>query len=216
MIAQEVIGVASAEDQYHEKIVNTPTSDLYPKTNAYDGSDNWTKYHHELNVAQGQAWCGFFLYWCFRQLFNTDAECTQFLHNIVYYGGGVDQWYIAFNSAGKWHAQNSGYTPKPGDCVIFSDTGYVYSHVELITGVPNWPYSIEDIGGNTRNPLDPGSQSEGMYVAARTRNAQTTSGFHVLGYCEVDYDGTPSPGYFDDITMLSAWLNKKKRRLTWY
>ena len=212
IIPNDVIAIASAEVGYHEKVFGTPTADLYPKRNAYDGTANWTKYHHELNVSQGQAWCGFFLYWCFLQVLGTVSATNNFLHGITYYGGGVDQWYYAFNNAGKWHYKNSGYTPKVGDAVIFSDDIYTYSHVELIVDISGYSSYITDIGGNTRDPDQQGSQSEGMFVARRNRSVTASSGFHILGYCEIDYDGTPI-GPLPD--YMYGWILKKKKRNRW-
>ena len=215
MTAQDVMDIAAGEVGYHEKVSGTPTAQLFPKRNQYDGTANWTKYHYQIGVSQGQAWCGFFLFWCFRQLFSSNAETTAFLHNIVYYGGGVDSWYNAFNNVGKWHYKNSGYTPKPGDAVIFSDdsAGYTYSHVELIIDVSSYPSYITDIGGNTREtPGGSGTESDSAWVAQRIRSVTASSGFHILGYCEIDYDGTPVDALPD---YMYYWILMKKKKDKW-
>ena len=124
---------------------------------------------------------------------NRNKSATDtFLHGISYYGGAVSSWRLAFTNVGQYH-EGDGYIPKPGDVVVFSDTGYPDSHVEIITDVSGWPNTIGTIGGNTRNPADPGSQAEGMWVARRSRSASATTGFHVRGYCEVVYEDTPFP-----------------------
>ena len=214
MFTDDLINKAGSQVGYHEKETNTPTAALYPFSNAYDGNDNWTKYHNDLSVTQGQAWCGFFCYWCFYQLLGQDVAATDaFLHGISYYGGAVSSWANAFGSVGLYH-EGDGYIPKPGDVVIFSDTGYPWSHCEFVTGVSGWPSTIKTVGGNTRNPDDPGSQSEGMWVAARTRNAATTTGFHVRGYCEVDVTPGSSEippwmmGY-----MLNNIMDRRRRKV---
>ena len=222
MIAQEVIDMAQAQVNYHEKVTGTPVPDLYVKQNAYDGYNNWTMFHNDLhqinaNVTQGSPWCGYFTYWVFYQLLGSYAATEDFLYHISNYGacgGAVSEWATVFGNEGLWHT--SGYTPKPGDLVIFEDTGIPWSHIEIVVGIGSWPTYINTIGGNTKQAWESGSESESQWVAARTRYAPYTSGWHVKGYCEVLYDGTPSPGFFDDITLFSAWLNKKKRRLTWY
>ena len=217
MIAQEILDIASAEVHYHEKRSGTPVADLIPKTNAYDGSDNWTKYHYQLGITQGLDWCGFFLYWCFSRLFNSYAETNTFLYNIINMGGGVDDWFDAFDNAGEFYYRGSAYTPKAGDVVLFSNNIYTYSHAEVVFDPANFGNgTIVTIGGNTTDPFDPGDQSRGMYVAQRVRDCAVGTGFRVLGYCNVPYDGTPSPGYLDDITLFSLWFAKKKRRKTWY
>lgn len=193
MNSAQPINSAASQVGYHEKEANTPTAALYIFQNAYDGNDNWTKYHADLAVTQGQSWCGFFLYWCFWNVLNRNKSATDtFLHGISYYGGAVSSWANAFSTVGQYH-EGDGYTPKLGDIVVFSDTGIPWSHVEIITDVSGWPNTIGTIGGNTRNPQDSGSQAEGMWVARRSRSASATSGFHVRGYCEVVYDDTPFP-----------------------
>ena len=196
MTAQQVISVAASQVGYHEKVANTPSADLYPFRNSYDGSGNWTKYHNDIHqvdssIMQGAAWCGYFLYWCFLQILQTKAATDSFLHGISGCGGAVSSWANAFTPYGQYH-EGDGYVPSVGDVVVFSDTDYPWSHVEIITDVSEWPNYIGTVGGNTRNPDDPGSQSEGMWVARRRRYAQGSSGFHVRGYCEILYDGGPS------------------------
>ena len=195
MTSQEIINTAASQVGYHEKVANTPTADLYPFRNNYDGSGNWTKYHNDLTVAQGQAWCGFFCYWCFYQILGTKANTDNFLHGISYYGGAVSSWAAAFTTTGDYY-ENGTYMPQPGDLVIFSDTDVPWSHVEFVVDNSEWPNYIGTIGGNTRNPDDPGSQAEGMWVARRRRSATATTGFHVRGYCSVQYSDAPSTGIF--------------------
>ena len=76
--------------------------------------------------------------------------------------------------------------------------------MEIITDVSDWPTYIETVGGNTRNPDEGGDQSQGMWVARRRRYAQGTTGFHVRGYCEVVYDGSP---------IISGFFIKHRRRI---
>lgn len=208
MTAQNIISMASSQVGYHEKVTNTPSPDLYPFRNSYDGFDNWTKYHHDIHqvdasIMQGAAWCGYFLYWCYLQLLQTKAATDAFLKGISGCGGAVSSWANAFTPYGQYH-EGDAYTPSPGDIVIFSDTGYPWSHVEIIVDVSDWPTYIETIGGNTRNPDEGGDQSQGMWVARRRRYAQGTTGFHVRGYCEVIYDDSP---------ILAGIFIKRRRRI---
>ena len=198
MTAQELINLAASQVGYHEKITNTPSPDLYPFRNNYDGSDNWTKYHHDIHqvdnsIYQGSAWCGYFLYWLYLQFLQTKSATDNFLHGISGCGGAVSSWANAFSVTGDYH-EGDAYTPTPGDIVIFSDTGYPWSHVEVIVDTTDWPTYITTIGGNTRNPDEGGDQSQGMWVARRRRYAQGTVGFHVRGYCSVIYSNVPSTG----------------------
>lgn len=191
MTTGEIVSRASSQVGYHEKVSGTPTDALYPFRNSYDGADNWTKFHNDLQIAQGSAWCGFFCYWCFYRILGTIARTDAFLHGISGYGGAVSSWAAAFTTVGEYY-ENGTYMPKPGDLVIFSDTGYPWSHVEFVVDNSGWPNTIETIGGNTRNPGEGGDQSQGMWVARRSRSATATTGFHVRGYCHPDYSDTPS------------------------
>ena len=191
----DIVNQASNEVGYHEKVTNTPIPALYYKQNSYDGSDNWTKYHNDIGAPQGADWCGYFCYWNFYQQCNQDhAQTRTFLHNIQNLGGAVSDWYNAFNSAGKFHVRGS-YDPKIGDVVLFSDPNHPWSHCEIVTGLASAPTYINTVGGNTR--LTSGSgEATGMWVASRIRHALANANFWVYGYCEVDYDGSSSPGEF--------------------
>ena len=211
MFTDDLVNMALSQVGYHEKEYGTPTAALYPFQNAYDGNDNWTKYLNDLGDVQGQPWCGFFCYWCFWQLLNQDfTDTDNFLHGISSHGAAVSSWANAFTSVGLYH-EGDGYIPKPGDVVIFADDGIPWSHCEIVRSLPSWPTYINTVGGNTRDPNDPGDQSEGMWVAARTRYAPYTSGFHVKGYCEVDV--TPG-GTLPEWMMESLYYNimDRKRR----
>lgn len=206
MNSSQVLNVLQTQVGYHEKVANTPTSALYVFRNNYDGAGNWTKYHADLGVSQGDPWCGYFAYWVFWNILNRSKSATDtFLHGISYYGAAVSSWRLAFTNFGMYH-EGDGYIPKPGDAVIFSDTGYPDSHVEIITDVSDWPNYINTIGGNTTNPGEGGDQSQGMWVASRRRYAQGTTGFHVRGYCEMTYEDTP--------VVVGSLLLKKKRLFT--
>lgn len=195
---------ASSQVGYHEKMVNTPDAALYPFQNNYDGSDNWTKYHHDIGIAQGSDWCGFFCYWIFRNVLGTNAATDAFLYGISGHGGAVSSWAAAFTNVGQYH-EGDAYTPRIGDLVIFRDDDHPWSHVEMVVDVSGWPSTIGTVGGNTRNPNEGGDQSTGMWVARRVRDAATQVGWRVRGYCEVVYDNYPTG---------SSGLIVRKRRYT--
>lgn len=209
MDVQDLLDMADSQVGYHEKEYGTPVPALYPFQNSYDGQDNWTKYVQDLGQAQGQAWCGFFAYWCFYQVLgNSIPDTEDFLHNISNYsacGGAVSSWANAFNDVNRWH-ENDGYEPKPGDLVVYSDTGVPWSHVEIVYDASGWPSTIQCVGGNTKQPWESGSESESQWCAKRIRSATATTGFHVRGYCEVDYDGISGlPIYL----IAQAYFRKK-------
>ena len=180
---------------YHEKVTNTPTAQLYPFRNSYDGTGNWTKFHNDLSVGQGVAWCGYFAYWVFYQLLGQSFSNTNnFLHGIAGKGGGVDSWETAFASAGYYFPKGS-YVPVPGDVVIFSSTDYTWSHCEIVVDISEWPNYITTIGGNTTNPNEGGDQSQGQWVARRRRSVTASSVFWIRGFCSIDaQSGTTGSG----------------------
>ena len=192
MTRQEIVSMAATQVGYHEKVSGTPTEQLYPFRNSYDGADNWTKFHNDISVGQGASWCGYFCYWVFYQLLgNSFTNTNAFLHGIAGKGGGVDSWESAFANAGYYFPKGS-YVPQPGDAVIFSSTDYTWSHVELVVDVSEWPNYINTIGGNTTNPNEGGDQSQGMWVARRRRSVTATSGFWIRGFCAIDASNVPS------------------------
>ena len=187
MTRDQIVQMAASQVGYHEKETGTPTEQLYPFQNAYDGTDNWTKFHHELSVGQGVPWCGYFAYWVFWNLLGKSKTNTDnFLHGIDSYGAYVSAWENAFSAAGYYFPAGT-YQPKPGDVVVFSDTGIPYSHVEIVVDVSGWPSTINTIGGNTKQTSGgSGTEAESAWVARRSRSATATTGFHIRGYCAID------------------------------
>lgn len=203
MTQSDIVNKASSQVGYHEKEANTPVNYLYQFQNSYDGSDNWTKYHYDLSVGQGVAWCGYFCYWVFYQLLDMSFLNTDnFLHGISGRGGGVNAWESAFSSAGYYFPKGT-YVPSPGDVVIFSSTDYTWSHCEIVADVTEWPNYIMTVGGNTTNPNEGGDQSQGLWVASRRRSVTASSGFWIRGFCAIDSQVGPSTG----------WLIVKRRRI---
>lgn len=186
MTREQIVNMAQTQVGYHEKRTGTPVEQLYPFQNSYDGSDNWTKFHNDINVGQGVAWCGYFCYWVFYQILGQSfLKTDNFLHGISGKGGGVNSWENAFASAGAYFSKGS-YNPKPGDVVIFSSNDYVWSHCEIVADLSDYPNYITTIGGNTTNPNEGGDQSQGLWVARRSRSMLTSSGFWIRGFCAVD------------------------------
>ena len=195
MTQDDIVQKAASQVGYHEKETNTPVADLYPFQNSYDGTDNWTKFHDELGIAQGSPWCGFFCYWVFWSLLSKSKTKTDaFLHGIDSWGGYVSAWKNAFSSAGYYFEAGT-YKPNVGDVVLFAEPGIPYSHAELVVDVSGWPNTIGTIGGNTKQTSGgSGTEAESAWVARRSRSATATTRFHVIGYCAVDAQSGTSSG----------------------
>lgn len=186
MTRDQITQMAASQVGYHEKVSGTPTEQLYPFRNSYDGAQNWTKYHNDISVGQGASWCGYFCYWVFFQLLGSSFSNTDtFLHGIAGRGGGVDSWESAFSQVGAYFSRDN-YTPRPGDVVIFSSSDYVWTHCEIVVDAGEWPSYVTTIGGNTTNPEEGGDQSQGMWVARRRRSGTVNSGFWIRGFCAID------------------------------
>ncbi|MCR5624633.1 MAG: cellulase family glycosylhydrolase [Lachnospiraceae bacterium] len=155
----DIISVATAELGYKEKASN---SQLDSKE-ANAGSANYTKYERDLGVPNGQAWCAFFLWWCYQEAgVPTDAYPKS---GAVY---TCAQWHM---SNGTWHYRNSGYVPKAGDSIVL---GSLTTHIGMVEYVDSVNKKVCTIEGN----------SSGMV----TRRSYDLSSTHVVGYCTIDLE----------------------------
>ena len=110
--AQNLVGVAGREVGYHEKASN---SNLDDKT-ANSGSGINTKYARDLGVANGYAWCAYFVWWCMQT-----AGVPADRYPQTGWVPSITSWYSA---RGQYRARGT-YIPKPGDVIIFGDSCHV-------------------------------------------------------------------------------------------
>lgn len=169
--------IATAENElgYHEKATN---SQLDSKT-ANAGANNFTKYGawYDGGSLQGQPWCAIFISWCANQA-GIPADIF-YPHSYCPYGV---TWY---KDKGLWHPR-SGYVPKRGDIIYFSNNGSLASHVGLVYAADNTRvYTIE---GNTND----GSALVPNGVCVAKKN-------YSLGYSGIL--GYASPNYKEDDNM---------------
>ena len=152
----ELIAVAEAELGYKEKKTN---SNLDNKT-ANAGSENWTKYARDLNLAgyyngnkNSYAWCDMFVDWCFLKLVKDKTgkdwkECRKTAEELICQentqcGAGC-VYSLQYYKSHKRH----GTTPVKGAQIFFIDDGIV-SHTGIVVNYDaNKVYTIE---GNTSN-----------------------------------------------------------------
>ncbi len=172
---RDVVSVAYSQLGYHEG--DTP-AELHGRN--ISGDRNFVEYNRisgvldngEGNgVSPGYAWCASFLSWCLRQ-----ARVPQ---ELAPDGINSQRMLDDYRAAGRYHARASGYTPIPGDIVMFRYGGSRANHVGLVVGVEDGRvYTIE---GNT----------SGM-VGLRTYRADNAA---ILGYCVPDYEVEPGGVY---------------------
>ena len=124
-LRQAIINVARGELGYHET------------------GDNITKYGAWYGL-QGQPWCAMFVSWCANQAgVSTSAICK--------YAGCTTgrNW---FKNKGVYKKRSSGYTPRKGDLIFFTDdSGSSCCHSGIVTSVSGG--KVNTIEGNTSDQV---------------------------------------------------------------
>lgn len=175
-LADKLVEVAMGEVGYLEKKTNSQLND---KT-ANAGNNNYTKYGawYEGGWANGQAWCDIFVCWCANQvgilnsLIPRAASC-----------GVTKRWY---EQKGLWKKRTSGYTPKPGDLIIFStsDNGSQTAHIGIVRKADSSRvYTVE---GNTGGGSTVIANGGGVAAKSYGRNYA-----RIMGYCSVQFPEDP-------------------------
>ncbi|MEU3648415.1 FG-GAP-like repeat-containing protein [Lentzea sp. NPDC034063] len=98
------------------------------------------------NNSCGMAWCAEFARWVWKKGGVTDLK-------------GLDGWAQSFKSYGQdngtYHSRSSGYTPQPGDAIVFdwdhsSGDDHPIDHVAIVTSASS--SRVNTIGGNQGSP----------------------------------------------------------------
>ena len=128
---------------------------------------NRTKYWTDLNINQGQPWCGGFVTWC---LWKSGYSLSKIKSMM-----GPNPYHVRTIEAYAKKKKRWTQTPKPGYLAIFT-----YSHVEIVEKVIS-SKSVITIGGNTSSGTR-GSQNNGGGVYRKPRSSS------IKGYVRIDYD----------------------------
>lgn len=110
-------------------------------------------------------WCAYFMSWVFKQ---AGYPVTQSGNQMEPAAFGFEHL-----STFDWHPSGSGYTPQPGDVVVYS-----YSHVNMVVSVNGSKHSMTVIGGNQSGNV-PGTGTDSK-VSSYTINS--FSGNSIAGY----------------------------------
>ncbi len=154
----KVVEIARTQIGYHEKASNASLDDF----TANSGSRNYTKYHRDLGVTNGLAWCGFFCWWVLKQ---AGVQAGTYPAS-----GSTNYMTSYFKNKGTFMSPKT-YTPKPGDIIFFdSDWDGICNHVGIVESVVNG--SVTTIEGNHSDKV------------ARRYNAQNAK---VMGYGSIPY-----------------------------
>ena len=164
--AAKVLQIAEAEVGYQEKASNSNLDD--PTANA--GYNNYTKYGawYGLN-GPGAPWCAMFVSWCC----NKAGVSTD----IVPKTASVADFTSFAKNHNQFHAK-SGYTPQPGDIIIYGSAGN--EHTGLVYGTDG--DNVITIEGNTSS----GNNADGGSCKKKT---VSMSNSWIYGYFTPAYDG---------------------------
>lgn len=166
MSAEKMVQVALNEVGYLEKRSN---SRLDSKT-ANAGSNNYTKYGAWINC-NAQPWCNSFVAWCAYQAGESSA-----VGKYTY----VPYQKQFFQKQGRYHYK-SGYTPVPGDIIIFRNESHV-GIVEYVSG--GYVHTIE---GNTSGGSTLVANGGGVF-----QKCYSLSSSYIEGYGHPAYSGSSS------------------------
>lgn len=201
--AAKLIAIAEAEVGYLEKASN---SQLDSKT-ANAGSKNYTKYGawYAGGILQAQAWCAMFVSWCANQaeiatsIIPLHASCTV----------GIN-W---FKNNGAWKAR-SGYTPKVGDIIYFSNSSGSPAHVGIVYKVDGSKvYTIEgNTSGGSTVIANGGGVCKKSYALSYSRilgyGVPTYSGAATISATAATASAVATLSQTDGIKEFQTWLNK--------
>ena len=172
----DVLSVALSQLGYHE----ADGEDGFGGDHV-DGSRNFAEYNRMYGkldngegngLSYGYSWCAAFVSWCLRQsgvdteVAVTSVSCRR-----------MTDWY---REQDAFYGARSGYTPQPGDIIMFHEGDGVPSHVGFVLGVAHRRVYVID--GNGRE------NSVAIHVYNRNSKA-------IYGYCVPEYTVHPDTVY---------------------
>ena len=175
---EDVIAVARAELDYHEKATNSNLDDKY----ANAGSGNFTKYARDFDEKyprwyngrkQGFAYCDIFLDWTFLTAFGYEKALELLCQPEESCGAGCVYSLRYYKAKGQLYLRD----PKPGDQIFFGESLDIVHHTGLVEDVDGtYVYTIE---GNTSD------------MVARRKYRLTDSS--IVAYGRPNYDAVDAP-----------------------
>lgn len=183
----DALAVAFSQLGYHEGDDESEMDGANPS-----GSRNFVEYNRlygkldngEGNgVSYGYSWCAAFVSWCLRHagvdeaVAVTEVSCRRMLN-----------WY---REQGAYYVRSCGYTPRPGDLIMFQSGDGVATHVGLVVGAQRGRVYVID--GNGKEEM------------------VTTHVYHrhdrkILGYCVPDYEAVEGTVY--DFPMMAGSMSR--------
>ena len=172
----DVLAIAFTQLGYHEGDSEAQMDGANAK-----GSRNFVEYNRMYGkldngegngMSYGYSWCAAFVSWCLRhaevseETAVTEVSCRR-----------MTEWY---HKNSTFHSRESGYTPKPGDIIMFHDGDGVAHHVGLVCGVQ----------GGRVHVIDGNGKEESVATHVYHHNSRA-----ILGYCVPDYETKPGTVY---------------------
>ena len=128
------------------------------------------RYNQFANIPVGSPWAGSFVCWCYGQAVAKGAELP------IKLSPSFQLTEQALVAAGRWRPNNSAYTPKPGDLVLFEWKPMQWHGGILVDVDQSRVYTVE---GNT-SPTDDSRQAEA--VAGKARSRDLVKGFGDMSF----------------------------------
>jgi len=174
---------------YKTAIVNSALS--YLGTTAPKGDDRFIKAYNKWAGSKFDVdktpWCAIFVTYNARMV----GVPTSIIPNFASCSVAI-KW---FETRGRYHTRDSGYTPKSGDLIFFDwKPGTGVDHVGIVIDSVNG--RVETVEGNTRN------SNAGNYGVFK--KSYVTSSNSILGYAEPDYTNLTAGGIAGGPITLSS------------
>jgi len=108
------------------------------------GNGNFTKFGAWYGM-DGQPWCAMFVSWA--------ADQAGLLHDVVPKHASCARGVAAYQEKGMYATRGSGYTPREGDAIYFTNSSGRISHVGIVVAFDPATNRIYTVEGNTNNAV---------------------------------------------------------------
>jgi hypothetical protein len=129
------------------KMVDTALSQVGYRERNKDGSvgnGNFTQFGAWYGM-DGQPWCAMFVSW--------SADQAGILNNVVPKHASTNMGVAAYREKGLYAEHGSGYTPREGDAIYFTNSAGRIGHVGIVVAYDPRTQRIYTVEGNTDNAV---------------------------------------------------------------
>lgn len=139
--------VTGGHDFFVRRMVDTALSKIgYQERNAdgTTGNGNFSKFGAWYGM-DGQPWCAMFVSWA--------ADQAGMLNSVVPRHASTNAGVRAYQEMGRFAMRDSGYLPREGDAIYFTNEHGVIGHVGIVVGFNPQTNRVYTIEGNTSNAV---------------------------------------------------------------